>query len=135
MSPRISDSQAIEFYIHGFRRALLRYRTFVLIGWGITILGSAGLLGSCGGMDRGDLLIVGIPIVTMFAGILTVHQSITALQSYVTTPFPLPDADELEEPLLTRIVACDGLMREVAQGGWREAFEAIGALEALETRK
>jgi hypothetical protein len=131
MSPRLLDTQAIEFFILGFRRALLRYRRFVLIGWGITMLGSAGLPGSCGAMDRGDLLTVGIPMVTMFAGILTVHQGITALQSYVMTPFPLPEAGELEEPLMKTIAACNDLMHEVAEGGWREAFEAIGAMDTF----
>jgi hypothetical protein len=134
MSPFISDSQFVDFYVHGFRRALLRYRLFVIIGWAVTALGAFGLFGSCQGIDRGDLLVIAIPVVTMAAGIIAVHVSITALESYVTTPFPLPDEGEIEEGVRKKVVACEELMNDVETGGWKEAFEAIGKLEALERK-
>jgi hypothetical protein len=134
MSPLVTEHQLTEFFIHGFRRALLRHRTFVVAGWAITALGALGFLGSFPGMERGDLLVVAIPLVTMAAGILIVHVSIIALESYVTTPYPMPDPGEIGEPLGQILPACREIMTEVAEGGWKEAFEAIGRLSALEMK-
>jgi hypothetical protein len=134
MSPVITEHQLTEFFIHGFRRALLRHRTFVVAGWAITALGALGFLGSFPGMERGDLLVVVIPLVTMAAGILIVHLSIVALESYVTTPFPMPDPGEIEEPLGQILPACRDIMKEVAEGGWKEAFDAIRTLSAMEMK-
>jgi hypothetical protein len=131
MPLRPTDTELAGFYIHGFHRALLRYRTFVIIGWAITALGAVGIFGSCHGIDRGDLLGLAIPVITMAAGVVAVHLSITALDSYITTPFPLPDEGEVDEAVRQKIAACRQLMNDVEEGGWKEAFEAIAKVEAM----
>jgi hypothetical protein len=132
MTPAPTASQASAFYLTGFRRALERYRNFVLTGWAITGLGVAGLFASCRSIEQGDLLATSIPLAAMTAGVLLVLQSIAALQAYVTTPFPLPDADDMPDGLLYQAMKSREMMVDVAEGGWQEAFEALAKLQTMQ---
>jgi|WetSurMetagenome_2_1015567.scaffolds.fasta_scaffold95704_1 hypothetical protein len=132
MALTTADTELMEFHFHGFLRALRRYRAYVIAGWAITLGGAFGFAGAIHGVDRGDLFIVGLPVVTMAAGILIVHLSIVFLETYVSTPFPVPDPVNIDESIREPIAACKAIMVDVAGGGWKEAFDAVRKLEAMD---
>lgn len=126
--------EEIEFYYHGFHRALRRYRTATFTGWIIAFAGVAGIpLGWSSASMHGvlDLLLCGGTIV---AGLLVVSEAVSFLAAYVAVPFPpLRAADEAAQD--TGLVAeIRLLMKDVEGGGWQEAYAAIGTLKALGVR-
>lgn len=123
----------LEFRYFGFHAALRRYRTTTVIGWGVTAAGLAGFIASWSlPGERGllDALLAGGAIL---AGLTIVQLSVMGLQSYVTIPFP-PLAQDAPDSERSALEALEPLMTDVREGGWQEAFHAIGGLRAIGER-
>jgi len=116
-----------QFYVFGFHRVLTRFFRLTALGWGITAIGALCLLLFWrsplphGGFDL--LMATG----TFVAGLIIVQTNLAALQSYVTVRFPdRPDGIPPEQIVMLR-----EWMREVAEGGWRDAYAVLRRLEAM----
>jgi hypothetical protein len=124
-----SDAQ-LRFYYYGLHAVLRRYRTMSIIGWIIVLAGVASVplswrLGTPHGLVD-TLLTAG----TIVAGLVVVQQSVTALSSYLHVPFnERPGGPEDTHPAIRHI---EELMRNVDEGGWQEAYAAIGTLERMQ---
>ncbi|MDL1892909.1 hypothetical protein FBQ87_08465, partial [Sphingobacteriales bacterium CHB3] len=63
-------------------------------------------------------------------GYATLWQNIAAIEEYLRIPFPLSSA-EATHASLSEIKE---IMKDVLDGGWQEAYEAIGRLRALKVK-
>jgi hypothetical protein len=131
----VTPAQAeLEFYYHGLYRALRRYRMTTLLGWIVVALGIASVpLGWRYGQVHGllDLVLSGFTVV---AGLALVQQSVTSLGTYLRVPFPpAGESDGADQPS-TVIHEIRQLMKELDEGGWQEAYGAIGKLEEMQSR-
>jgi hypothetical protein len=123
--------EEIEFYYHGFYRALRRYRMATIAGWVVVFTGVAGIpLGWNSGSLHGGLDIL-LCAVTIVAGLLVVSEAVSFLGTYVAVPFPAPPAAEGAGPEGGLIAEIRLIMKDVDGGGWQEAYAAIGMLERL----
>jgi hypothetical protein len=116
-----------QFFLFGFRRVLRRFLRMSALGWAITAGGAACLLVFWreplphGAFDL--LLSAG----GMAAGLGLVQTNLASLQSYVTVPFPgLPGRVPPELLAMLR-----GWMKDVAEGGWRDAYAVLQQLEKI----
>jgi hypothetical protein len=132
--PRLTGNDALEFYYHGFRSALFRYRRLTIIGWLATAIGCTGLLASCREAFSGDVFALAIPLCAVVAGLALVHQSVAALDAYVAIPFPKPDPEQVPSYICEAVSECTRWMGEIERGGWQDAFHAIGAMATLAER-
>jgi hypothetical protein len=127
------NTEHLEFKYFSFYAALRRYRTTTIIGWGVTAAGMAGFITSWGIPGAHGLLDVILAAAAIVAGLTVVHVSVMGLQSYVSVEFPpLPhDAPETDRAALEALAP---VMIAVRDGGWQEAFHAIGELRAIGER-
>ena len=151
----------LRYYYFGLYTVLRRYRAMTVLGWIIVLLGLGSIplgwrLGTPHGMV--DTL---LSIATMVAGLAVVQQSVTALSSYLHVPFhdrPSRPASQDEPPVAPSaprgsstesgrrpdsvgtggasdrhpaILYIEELMRDIDNGGWQDAYEAIEKLEKM----
>lgn len=134
MSPAPSAEQALAFYYHGFRAALVRYRALTVGGWCVAALGGLGALVACGPGAPGGLLPVLVPLGAGGAGLALVHQSVAGLDAYVRIAFPLPDPDTAPAHIVAACNECARLMSDIDRGGWHEAYAALHAVRTMPGR-
>lgn len=125
----LTDAE-LQFFYFGFYKLLKRYRLTSITGWIIVLLGCLSIpLGWQLGRAPG-LIEVLLAVLTMFAGLAVVWQNIAALEQYVRIPFPHSPEDP-SQPIIPEI---KNLMKEVDDGGWQEAYEAIGKMKSLQSK-
>lgn len=127
------STEHLEFRYFGLTAVLRRYRTTTVIGWGVTAAGMAGFIASWGIPGARGLLDVILAVATVLAGLTVVQVSVMSLQSYVSIQFPpLPeDVPEAERAALGEL---EPVVAEVRDGGWQDAFHAIGEVRAIGER-
>ncbi|MBX2990985.1 MAG: hypothetical protein KF749_07435 [Bacteroidetes bacterium] len=120
----------MQFFYFGFYKVLKRYRLTSITGWVIVLLGCLSIpLGWQFGRTAGPMEVL-LAVLTMFAGFAVVWQNIAALEEYLHIPFPFSST----EPTHAAISETKEIMKDVLDGGWQEAFEAIGRLRALQVK-
>lgn len=134
MSPAPSAEEALAFYYHGFRAALVRYRALTIGGWCAAALGAGGALASCRPGAGADLSSVLFPLCAAAAGLALVHQSVAALDAYVRISFPLPDPGTIPGHIAAALEESAHLMGDIDRGGWQEAYAALRALKTMPER-
>ena len=111
---------------------LKRYRTTSLLGWVIVFAACLSApLGWNLGRSTGFIEVV-LTVLTVVAGLVLVWQNISALEEYIRIPFPVPsppEQPEVQSPVITEI---KNMMHEVDEGGWQEAYAAIGKLRQIQ---
>jgi hypothetical protein len=117
----------LQYFYSGFYRALKRYRSTSLLGWTIVLLGCLVVLLRWNLERTFGPLDTALAALTVFAGLAVVWQNISALEQYLRVPFPVAT----EDPVLAEIKS---LMHEVDEGGWQEAYAAIGQLTAMQRK-
>ncbi len=128
-----SESQAMMFYYYGFYAALKRFRATAALGWVIAAIGFVAFLFGWDFARPGGLIELTLCICSVSGGLLVVHVAVTGLSAYVGVPFPRPLPGETANTELFETL--HALMVDVAEGGWREAFEALGEIEAAGKRE
>ncbi len=131
--PAVRDA-ALQFYYSGFYQALRRYRRAAVIGWAVVAAGSVGILLGWDFAKPPGLYHLGLCLGAIAAGLVLIQGNIAALSLYVRIPFPLPPAGEEEEPWQGAAEELRGLMKDVDDGGWQEAFAALDRLERMGDR-
>jgi hypothetical protein len=123
----------LQYYYFGFYRVLKRYRSTSILGWAIVFVGCASVpFGWNLGRTMGFIEVV-LTLLTLLAGLAVVWQNISALEEYIHVPFPSLSNGELHERV-ELIVEIKNIMKEVDNGGWQEAYAAIGKLELLRAK-
>jgi len=128
----LSDDE-LQYYYFGFYKALKRYRSASLIGWSIVLVAIISVpFGWNLGRSTGYIEVV-LTILTIFAGLALVWHAISSLEEYVRIPFSrsAPDSQITGQSLPDEIRT---LMKEVDDGGWQEAYAAIGKLHELRVK-
>lgn len=123
-TPTEFPDPALEFFYHGFHATLRRFCRMTIAGWVVAAGGFAGLLFCWRNASPHGLFDIALCCTVFLAGLLVVQQNVAALSAYARVPFPIPDND----PRLLRLRA---IMREVDEGGWRDACTARRDLERL----
>ncbi len=123
----------LQYYYHGFYRTLKRYRSTSLLGWMIVLLGCLSVPFGWNLGRRAAFLDVALTTLTVFSGLAVVWQNISALDAYLHIPFPAPADGEsvVHSEIISEIRS---LMKDVENGGWREAYETIGKLKEIQTK-
>ncbi len=125
---------ALEFFYSGFYRALRRYRRAAVTGWAIVAAGFVGILLGWDFAKPPGLYQLGLCLGAIAAGLVLIQGNIEALSSYVRIPFPVPPAGEEAEALQGAVDELRGLMKDVDDGGWQEAFAALDRLRLMGER-
>jgi hypothetical protein len=125
---------ALQFFYVGFHHALRRFRMTVVAGWCIAGAGIAALVFRWGPLWEGDLAGAIFCALLIFAGILLVQQGVTELSNYVRIPFPHPPDTEEDRDICTAVAELSVVMRDVEEGGWQDALQALAALRAIGER-
>jgi hypothetical protein len=133
MADGSTESQAMAFYYYGFYSALKRFRATAALGWVIAAVGLVAFLFGWDFARPGGLIELTLCICSVSGGLLVVHVAVTGLSAYVSISFPRPLPGETANGELFETL--HALMVEVAEGGWREAFEALGEIEAAGRRE
>jgi len=126
----IPTDAELRFYYFGLYAVLRRHRAMTILGWVIVLLGLATVplswrLGTPHGLVD-TLLSAG----TVIAGLAVVHQSVAALGSYLHVPFSERPGSTADLP--PAILYIEELMRDIDEGGWQDAYAAIGKLELMQ---
>jgi hypothetical protein len=117
----------LRFYYFGFFKALKRYRTTTILGWLIVAIGCASFpLGWTLGRPAGIIEIM-LSCTVIVSGLGLVWQGIVTLEGYVKIALPGEGNGE-QHPLVHQVLE---IMKDVDDGGWQEAYGAIGKVEAL----
>lgn len=127
------NTEHLEFRYFGFFAVLRRYRTTTVIGWGVTAAGMAGFIASWGIPGARGLLDAALAVATVLAGLTVVQVSVMSLQSYVSVRFP-PLPEGVPEAERAALEALEPVMAEVRDGGWQDAFHAIGEVRGIGER-
>lgn len=127
------STEHLEFRYAGLHAALKRYRTTTVIGWGVAAAGMAGFVASWGIAGARGILDVVLAGAAVLAGLTVVHVSVMGLQSYVSVRFP-PVPQDLPEAERAALEALEPVMAAVRDGGWQDAFHAIGEVRAIGER-
>jgi hypothetical protein len=129
----MSPSEAeLQFYYFGLYRVLRRYRFMTLLGWLIVLIGVLSVpIGWNIGRSHGliDLALSGF---TVIAGLALVQQSISSLEAYITVPFPVSEGGNGGGEQSAVLMDIARLMKEIDEGGWQDAYAAIGTLKKME---
>ena len=129
----LSESE-LQYYYHGFYRVLKRYRATSILGWLIVFAGVVSVpFGWKLGRTTGFIEVV-LTLLTILAGLTVVWQNISALDEYIHVPFPLSTQAEMNEQQTAVLSEIRNLMKEVDDGGWQEAYAAIGKLKEMQTK-
>jgi len=75
-----------------------------------------------------------LTLLTILAGLTVVWQNISALDEYIQVPFPLSTQAEMNEQQTAVLSEIRSLMKEIDDGGWQEAYSAIGKLKEMQTK-
>lgn len=124
------STEYLQHRYFGFFAALRRFRTTTVIGWGVSAAGLAGFIGAWGIPGARGLLDVLLAGATILAGVAVVQVSVMSLQSYVSLRYPPlpPDISEADRAALESL---EPVMAAVRDGGWQDAFHAIGEVRAI----
>jgi hypothetical protein len=126
------DERVLEFYYYGFYSALKRFRGVVAVGWFVTCAGAGAFVVRFEAVRSAGLFDIIVCLGCVVAGIAVVQTAVAALTAYVRVPFPVPEPSTGEqEEIVGRL---RDLMKNVEDGGWREAREAIHAVRELGVR-
>ncbi len=121
----------LRFFYFDFFRVLKRYRMATLLGWLMVAAGVASVpLGLQFGRPHG-LVDIALAVSAIVAGLIVVQQTVAWLETYVKVPFPtsiVKNGSDEVSPVLHEI---QGLMKDVDDGGWQEAYAAISQLKTL----
>lgn len=135
MSSDLPTEQELQFYYHGFYAVLRRYRSMTLIGWLVVAIGFVSfLLGWNASMEHGIIDVL-LSCSCVLCGLALVQQSIASLSSYLKVPFPKAAIDTEESVPHEVVTVLEELMKEIDEGGWQEAYAAIGKLRQMETTR
>lgn len=128
------SQEELEFYYHGLYRALRRFRIMTILGWTVVALGIASIpMGWRSGQIHG-LLDLALSGSTVLAGLALVQQSVAFLAAYLRVPFPAAtDGDGSDQPSGV-VHEIRELMKDLDEGGWQEAYSAIGKLKEMQSR-
>lgn len=122
----------LQYFYFGFYRILKRYRAVSLTGWVIAFAGCGSApFGWNLGRTTGFIEVV-LTILTITAGLVVVWQNISALEEYLRVPFPV--SVEITEQDAAIVNEIRSLMKEVDDGGWQEAYAAIGKLKEIQVK-
>jgi len=111
--------------------ALRRHRRTTIMGWTVTAAGCVGMIRGWDLLSSRDIVSVGISLVAIVAGILLVHESVgflAALSAWLQNEPPPAEADPVARELHARLKE---IAREIDNGGWQEAFAALGQVRTL----
>lgn len=123
------DEAVLEFYYYGFYSALKRFRSVVAVGWLITGAGAGAFVVRWRIAHFPGWFDLVVSLGCIVAGIAVVQTAVAALTAYVRVQFPRPESPAAEQDeIVTRL---SDLMKDVEDGGWREAREAIHSLREL----
>ncbi|MER3523918.1 MAG: hypothetical protein C4326_07580 [Ignavibacteria bacterium] len=125
----MSDPE-LQYFYFGFYRVLRRYRTTSLVGWAIVLLGCLSIPFGWRLSRPSALVEIALTGLTILAGLVVVWQNLSALEQYLRVPFPV-DASSTADGALSEIRE---LMNEVDEGGWQEAYAALGRLNELQQK-
>lgn len=122
----------LRYFFLGFHRVLKRYRLTSFIGWSIVFMGCASVLLRWNLVRSTELLEISLTALSIFAGLVVVWQNISALEEYIKVPFPeTHGVGEIGGHVISEI---RDLMKEVHDGGWQEAYAALGKLKTIQSR-
>jgi hypothetical protein len=128
------NHEELEFYYHGLYRALRRYRIMTIFGWIVVAVGIASIpMGWRSGQTHG-LLDLALSGSTVLAGLALVQQSVAFLSAYLQVPFPTAAGGEVSDELSEVVREIRQLMKDLDEGGWQEAYAAIGKLKEMQSR-
>lgn len=127
----MTDAELQYFYV-GFYNALKRYRSTSLLGWTIVLLGCVSIPLGWNWGRRDGIVDVSLTVMTILAGLVVVWQNITALEQYIRVPFPTGLETNPEVP--SPISEIRNVMKEVDDGGWQEAYAALGRLREIQAK-
>lgn len=127
------SNEHLDFRYSGFYALLRRYRATTVIGWGVTAAGMAGFIASWGIPGARGLLDAFLAVAAVLAGLTVVHVSVMGLQSYVSVRFP-PVPQDAPGNERAALEALEPVMAAVRDGGWQDAFHAIGEVRAIGIR-
>ena len=117
----------LRFYYFGFVKALKRYKTTTILGWLIAAIGCASFpLGWSMGRP-GGIVEIALSCAVIVSGLGLVWQGIVTLEGYIRIALPGGN-DGMQHPMVHQVLE---IMKEVDDGGWQEAYAAIGKVEAL----
>jgi ABC-type multidrug transport system fused ATPase/permease subunit len=123
----------LQYYYFGFYRILKRYRSTSILGWAIVFVACLSVpFGWNLGRATGFVEVV-LTILTILAGLAVVWQNISALEEYIRVPYPSTVNGEANTSA-ELIAEIKNLMKEVDDGGWQEAYTAIGKVESLRVK-
>jgi hypothetical protein len=125
---------ALQFFYFGFHHVLRRFRVTVIAGWCIAGAGGAALAFRWGPLWEGDLAGGILCALLIVAGVLLVQQGVTELSNYVQVPFPSPPDTEEHRDLCSAVGELSLVMKEVEEGGWQDALQALAAVRAIGER-
>ena len=134
MSDAAVRDAALQFFYSGFYQMLRRYRRDAAIGWAVVAAGVTGILFGWDFTKPPGLFHLGLCLGAIVAGLAVIQGTIAALTAYVRVPFPVPPAGEEPEPWRAAVNELLGLMKDVDDGGWREALTALDALRQVGER-
>lgn len=123
----------LQYFYFGFYRILKRYRSTSLLGWTIVLAGCLSIpFGWNLGRTTGFIDVI-LTLLTILAGLALVWQNISALDEYIRVPFH-SSFDSISTKRNEIITDIRTLMKEVDDGGWREAYEALSRLSVLQAK-
>ncbi len=120
----------LRYYYFGFYRALRRYRTTVLVGWAIVLVGCVSFPVGWGMGRPGGAINIALSCATVAAGLAVVALTVSFLESYVRIAIPAVHNGE-QHALVHEIL---DIMTDVDRGGWHEARAAIQKLLEMEKK-
>lgn len=126
------NNSEIQFYYAGLYKVLKRYRFATILGWCIVAAGFAGFLVGWNVSGTIGLSVFLLPAITIAGGLTLVHQSVAFLESY--TRISVPSGEEGEAEASAIRLEFQQLLKDIDNGGWQDAYAAIGKLKEMETR-
>jgi hypothetical protein len=121
-----AENDALEFYYYGFYAALRRFRAVAVVGWLVALLGFVAFFFAWDIVRPGGWFNLFLCCGTVVSGIAVVQIAVSALNAYVRIPFSY--GEDRENGAAEVVDALRLIMREVEEGGWREAQVAIRGL-------
>jgi len=122
----------LQFFYFGLYKILKRYRFTTILGWLIVFIGAASTpLGWEFGRPHG-LIDVALSMGTIAAGLMLVQQSVSFLDAYINVPFPTSSNGGWGQS--AAINEINQLIKDIDEGGWQEAYAAIGILKRMEAK-
>ena len=119
----------LRYFYFGFHRALKRYRSIIIIGWLVVIVGCLSFPVGWSVGRHGGIIEIILSCATIVAGLGLVSLSISSLEAYLKIALPFP-VDGVQHPFIREVVE---IMKDVNEGGWQESHRAIRTLEQLQT--